>query len=127
MGSSTKPESLKQVLNEKGLTETELIRRKTLSASALSRWQSGAQVPKLDTAIRFCAEADLSLKEFANLIGLDTTGVPDDIPESLEKLTPTQLLALLAAALGYSVVPIQADAPPQSPNSTSHGDHAPRD
>jgi transcriptional regulator with XRE-family HTH domain len=119
MSVSTKPKSLQQVLKSKGLTETELIEKKVLSRNLLNRWQSGAREPKLGVAIRFCREVGLPLKELANTIGLDTTGVPDDIPESLEALTPHQLLTLLASALGYSVVPA-----PDTPNDAEQ-EHRP--
>jgi transcriptional regulator with XRE-family HTH domain len=117
MGMSTKPKNLKQVLKDKGFTETELIEREVLSKSLLSRWQSGVSVPKLDTAIRFCSEVGLSLKGLANAIGLDTSGVPDDIPDSLGEATPHHLLKLLAAALGYSVVPITEDEQTNEPTT----------
>ncbi len=119
MSVSTKPKSLKQVLKEKGYTETELVKKGVLSIKLLARWQSGVSVPKMDTAIRFCSEVGISLKGLADAIGLDTTGVPDDIPESLEALTPHQLLTLLASALGYSVVPA-----PDTPNDAEQ-EHRP--
>jgi predicted transcriptional regulator len=117
MGMSTKPKTLQQVLKNKGITETSLIERGAVSKNLIPRWQSGATIPRLDKAIRFCVEADLSLKEFATIIGLDTSRVPDDIPDALKEATPPQLLKLLAASMGYSVVPITEDEQTNEPTT----------
>ncbi len=119
MGLSTKPKSLKQALKEKGLTETSLIQKGILSKNLMARWQSRERIPRLDNVIRFCAEVGMPIKVFAEAIGLDTTGVPDDVPDPLEGLSPPEVLEVLAAAMGYSVVPA-----PDTPNDAEQ-EHRP--
>lgn len=64
---------------ELGLTRVELGRRIGLSERSLADIELGNSTPKLETVVALARECKKSLKVMTKALGIDVSGIPDDI------------------------------------------------
>lgn len=65
---------------ELGITRVELGRRIGISERSLADIESGNSIPKVETLVALARELGKSLKIMVQAVGIDTSGIPDDIP-----------------------------------------------
>ena len=75
---STEQSELKTLREAAGLTQPELSRRMNCGIRIITDWENRRRVPKFDNAIALARELNVSLKELAKAMDLDTTDVPND-------------------------------------------------
>lgn len=81
---------LKALRERAGITQRELAQRTDNALSAIGYWESGKKIPSLQNAIAIAKELGISLKTLSKSLGLDVTGVPDDLPGENQTNSPTE-------------------------------------
>lgn len=69
---------LKTLREAAGLTQPELSQKMNCGIRIIGDWENGRRVPRFDNAIALARELNVSLKELARAMHLDTLDVPDD-------------------------------------------------
>ena len=72
--------SLAEIRKFKGLSQAELASQLGMQPKAIYAIETRRSIPKLDTAIAMAIVLEISLKQLAHSIGMDTSKVPDDLP-----------------------------------------------
>ena len=118
--STFKPKTLKQVMEDVGVTAVDLHEKGTADRKMVGKYSSGKAIPRFDTALKLCADLGISPKSLALLLRLDVSDVPDDVTSSVgEDITQEEALTILAASMGYSVTPNPQDPDHDSDTGTT--------
>lgn len=72
--------TLKTLREHRQLTQDEISDLLGVSRQMISYWETRRKIPRFDNAIALAAELGVSLKTLARSMGLDVTGIPDDVP-----------------------------------------------
>jgi transcriptional regulator with XRE-family HTH domain len=72
--------TLKDLIAYAGTSQRELSNKLGLHERTLNDWVARRKIPRLDNALVIAKELKVSVKTLAKSMGLDTTGIPDDLP-----------------------------------------------
>jgi transcriptional regulator with XRE-family HTH domain len=72
--------SLAEIRKIKGYSQTDLAAKLGMQQKSLSAIERRDSIPRFDTAIAIATALEISLKQLAHSIGMDTSKVPDDLP-----------------------------------------------
>lgn len=101
-----KPKTLKQVIEDKESSATQLASQKIADRKMLTKYSNGESIPRFDTALKLCSALQLSPKTLGTILGLDISGVPDDASSDISDHRVLEAFEHLASVLGFSVVPV---------------------
>lgn len=80
VGSMKNKKTLSDFRRDKNLSQDQLSHRMGVSFRTISEWERGLKTPRLDNAVLLCIELSLSLKQLAEVFGINAKDVPNDEP-----------------------------------------------
>jgi transcriptional regulator with XRE-family HTH domain len=73
-------DTLKSLIESAGYTQKDFAKAMSLSLSTVTYYISGEKLPRIDRFLEMARTLKVSPKKLANSMGLDTSGIPDDLP-----------------------------------------------
>ncbi len=79
---STKEDSdtLKSLIETAGFTQKSFAKAMNLSLSIITYYIAGEKLPRVDRFLEMARQLQVSPKTLAKSMGLDVSGIPDDVP-----------------------------------------------
>ncbi len=77
--SEVKLRTLKALIKEASLTQRSLSQKTGIAEVTINSWVAGKYMPKLDNAVVMAKALGVSLKTLSESLGIDVSGLPDDI------------------------------------------------
>lgn len=78
MDDEQRKKTLEQIMQAAEVNQAEIARRLNVSANTVSAWLTGKKTPKADNFFSLCREMRISPKQLAQILKIDTIGIPDD-------------------------------------------------
>lgn len=88
---------LKALRKRAGLTQEELCEKSGIAVRSVSSWENGEVDPSLESLGKLACGLGMSLKEVVSAFDVDTTNIPDDLPNEILELL-SELPELLSFA-----------------------------
>lgn len=77
---STKEDTLKSLIKSAGYTQKSFAKELGLSLSVVTFYIAGEKLPRIDNFLQMARKLKVSPKTLAQSMGLDVSGIPDDLP-----------------------------------------------
>jgi transcriptional regulator with XRE-family HTH domain len=77
-GHTGEPQTIQELMAEMNITQAQLAHKLGISTNSVNAWFRGKAIPKADNFLAMCRELNMSPKQMAKWLKLDTSGIPDD-------------------------------------------------
>ena len=74
------PRTLKAFIKQAGYTQRSLAKKLEIPEITMNYWVGGKLIPDTERSLLLARELKISLKTLYKSLGLDVTGIPDDLP-----------------------------------------------